>query len=365
MRILTRYVLREFLIPLFYCMTGFISIYILFELFGSFSRIAASDAPMDRIVLYFIGYFAPYFEWIAPACLMLATLYTMWNFCRHSEIIAMRASGISFIAIVKPLIAMAVLMAALVTWVGEVFVPRYGQWAVQYKNARFKVEDMSRFDDIVYRNPGGDRTWKIGAIITPEATVFEDVKISVDYPGGGRKMTIVSPRAEYLDGAWWFENVNATYFKPTGEESASPVPELDSLTLRSFPEFTETPADFMMQNRDFKFYSTSERLRYFEKFKKLTPERMNSCKYDFWAKIFAPLACIVITLFAIPAGIATGRQSVFRGIAGAIGMFFAFYALSIGFMIIAKKGLIPPLIAAIIPNVVFFAIGCHLFHKNR
>ena len=192
MRILTRYVLREFLIPLFYCMTGFISIYILFELFGSFSRIAASDAPMDRIVLYFIGYFAPYFEWIAPACLMLATLYTMWNFCRHSEIIAMRASGISFIAIVKPLIAMAVLMAALVTWVGEVFVPRYGQWAVQYKNARFKVEDMSRFDDIVYRNPGGDRTWKIGAIITPEATVFEDVKISVDYPGGDRKMTIVS-----------------------------------------------------------------------------------------------------------------------------------------------------------------------------
>ena len=29
MRILTRYVLREFVIPLFYCLAGFVSIYVL------------------------------------------------------------------------------------------------------------------------------------------------------------------------------------------------------------------------------------------------------------------------------------------------------------------------------------------------
>jgi lipopolysaccharide export system permease protein len=365
MRILTRYVLREFIIPLFYCLTGFISIYILFELFGSFSRLVSAEPSAETVVLYFASYFAPYFEWIAPACLMLATLYTMWNFCRHSEIIAMRASGISFFAIVKPLLGTAFVMALLVAWVGEVFVPDHAQWAVQYKNAKFKLEEMSRFDDIVYRNSEGDRTWKIGAIITSDATVFEDVKVSVDYPTGGRKMTIVSPRAEFLDGAWWFQNVSATYFKPTGEESASPTPELDKLSFRSFPDFKETPEDFLMQNRDFKYYSTSERLRYFKKFKNLPADRLSSLKYDFWAKIFAPLACLVITLFAIPAGIATGRQSVFRGIVGAIAMFFAFYALTIGFMVLAKKGIVPPLPAAIIPDLIFFAIGCHLFYKNR
>ena len=50
MRILTRYVFREFLIPLFYCMSGFISIYVLFELFGSFSRIAESDISFSAMV---------------------------------------------------------------------------------------------------------------------------------------------------------------------------------------------------------------------------------------------------------------------------------------------------------------------------
>ena len=44
-------------------------------------------------------------------------------------------------------------------------------------------------------------------------------------------------------------------------------------------------------------------------------------------------------------------------IAPAIAMFFAFYALTIGFMVLAKKGIVPPLPAAIIPDLIFFAIG--------
>ena len=112
MKILTRYILREFCVPLVYCLTGFLSIYVLFELFGSFSRLMAAKPGFWKTVSYFAGYLAPYFEWIAPACLMLATLYTMWSFCRHSELIAMRASGIGFFAIVKPLLFVAVVPPA-------------------------------------------------------------------------------------------------------------------------------------------------------------------------------------------------------------------------------------------------------------
>ena len=53
MRILTRYVFREFLVPLFYCLCGFVSIYVLFELSGSFSRLADAKPPALIIVKYF------------------------------------------------------------------------------------------------------------------------------------------------------------------------------------------------------------------------------------------------------------------------------------------------------------------------
>jgi lipopolysaccharide export LptBFGC system permease protein LptF len=113
MRILTRYVLREFLVPLTYCLVGFLSIY---GFSNSSNRSTASSiqAPARQGVGYFAGYVSPYLEWLIPAALLLGTLYTMWNFCRHSEITAMRANGIGFVAIVRPLLAVAALMAVFV-----------------------------------------------------------------------------------------------------------------------------------------------------------------------------------------------------------------------------------------------------------
>ena len=75
MKLLTRYVLREFCVPLFYCLTGFVSIYLLFELFGSFSRLSAARPGWGKACAYLAGYLAPYVMWMAPACLMLATLF--------------------------------------------------------------------------------------------------------------------------------------------------------------------------------------------------------------------------------------------------------------------------------------------------
>lgn len=365
MKILTRYVLREFCVPLFYCLTGFVSIYLLFELFGSFSRLVSARPGFLKACTYLAGYLAPYFEWMAPACLMLATLYTMWNFCRHSEIIAMRASGIGFFTIVKPLLAVATLMALLVGWVNEVYVPRYGQWAKLYKAHRFKEDDMEKADDIVFHNAAKSRTWRVGLLVNEEASILEDVSVSVNYPGGGRKMTINSPRAECLDGVWYLMNPEIVYYTELGAEMVSPTPELDKLSLRPFVEFDEKPRDFLLQNRDPAFCSTLDRLHYLKMHPALTAETRRGLVYDLAAQIVAPLACLVITLFAIPAGIASGRQSVFKGIVGALGMFFAFYGMTICGMVFAKKGWVPPIPAAVLPDLIFFAIGCRLFWRQR
>ena len=73
----------------------------------------------------------------------------------------------------------------------------------------------------------------------------------------------------------------------------------------------------------------------------------------------------MITLFAIPAGVATGRQSVFKGIVSSLGLFFAFYAVIILFMALAKKAVCPPIAAALIPYAVFTCVGLRMFWKQR
>ena len=92
---------------------------------------------------------------------------------------------------------------------------------------------------------------------------------------------------------------------------------------------------------------------------------MASKRYDIHARLVAPLSCLIITLFAIPAGVATGRQSVFVGVILAVAMFFGFYASSLGCMVLAKNALLPPLLGAWLPNLLFLGAGGYLFFRQR
>lgn len=365
MKILTRYILREFLVPLGYCLTGFVSIYVLFELFGSFSRLLGSDLSAGMVVRYFLGYLSPFFHYLAPASLMLATIYTMWSFCRHSEIIAMRASGVSFMAIVKPLLFVAFLMSCFVAWVDECYVPQNAQWAKRLRTSQFDLKKVDRTGDIVYRNARAFRVWTADSASDDMGAHLLGVKVTVDRPSGARLICVTSDKADYLDGEWWFTNPKVIHYDERGEEIATPTPELESLPLRVFPEFRERPGDILVQNRDWAYNSVREKLRFIRTHKDITPEQKRKCLYDAWAQIMSPWACLVITLFAIPAGIASGRQSVFRGILGALGMYFAFYGLTICCMVAADTGWLPPIPAAVVPDVVFLALGLRAFAKQR
>jgi len=365
MKILTRYVLREFLVPLFYCLTGFFSIYVLFDLFGSFSHLVKTDMSFQEIVEYFCGYLAPYVHYIVPAALMLATLYTMWCFCRHSEIIAMRASGVSFIAIVKPLLAVSILTACGVAWVNEVYVPARAHWASQLKKNLFDKAQLVRDDNVVFRNTQSCRTWNIDKVLDAGATRLANVRVTVDRPGGGRLFAINAATASYLDGEWWFSGFDIQHYDIAGQEIASPTPEADALSTRCFPEFSETPGDFLTQNRPWRFNSVMDRFRYLRTHPDLSESMRNDCLYDTWAQILSPFACVIITLFAIPAGIASGRQSVFKGILGALAMYFSFYGLTIACMVVAKNGWCPPVLGAVLPAVVFLSLGTRSFLKQR
>jgi len=366
MRILTRYVLREFIVPLFYCMTGFVSIYVLFDLFGSLPGMLEHHLPFRVAVRYFCGYLSPYFHYLVPAALMLATLYTMWSFCRHSEITAMRASGVSFVTIVKPLLAVAAVMAAAVAYVNECYVPRNAHWAQRLKtNSGFDLVRMEKSDEVLFRNSSELRTWDVDATVGEDAAELSGVRVTVDRPGGTRLMTVSAERARYLDGEWWFDSPKVQHYDALGREIASPTPELDSMPSRCFPDFGEKPSDFAMQNRPWRYNSVRDRLRRIRNGTDLTDDARDECTYDAWAQIMSPFACIIITLFAIPAGISSGRQSVFRGIIGALGMYFSFYGVVIGAMVAAKAGVANPVFAAVFPAALFLVLGLRSFLKQR
>lgn len=365
MRILFRYILKEFLVPLAYCLAGFVGIYVLFELFGSFSRLMEAGLPASTVVRYFLGYLGPYFMYLAPAALMLATLYTMWNFCRHSELIAMRASGVGFFAISRPMFLVACLMAAFVAWVDESYVPREAQWAKRLRNERFNMQKLERSDDLVYRNARDNRVWTAESMADSSGAHLVDVKVTQDRTTGARFYCLLADRADYLDREWWFTNPRMIHYDENGEEVGSVTKDADALPLRAMPQFDERPSDILLQNRDWRYNSVREKLRFIKAHKDLTDDQRREFLYDAVAQIVAPFACILMTLLAIPAGVTSGRQSVFKGILGTIAMFFAYYALTIGGMVLADKAIAGPVFAAVAPFVVFMVVAWRLFLRQR
>ena len=374
MSILFRYILKEYLIPLFYCLAGFIAIYLLFDLFGSFSRLVDAKLPALVIIKYFAGYLSPYFHYLAPAALMLAALYTMWNFCRHSEIIAMRASGVSFLKIAMPILFVSVLMAVFVAWVNEVYVPNNAQWALRLKREHFKMDEAARSGRLEYRNAKDGRIWTVRSSEDIKGHHLEGVTIHADTPNGKPLYQINDAHADWLDGEWWLswdttpsknqQNIQH-YDSITGGQIATPTPDLDKLTLRVFPEFKEKPADIMAQNRKQQFNSVAGKFRHLRTNTNLSQETRREYEFDAWKQIMAPFACILMTLFAIPSGVASGRQSVFKGVLGALGMFFLFYGFVIGGMVAANRGWMPPAAAAILPYAIFLILGIGAFKRQR
>lgn len=281
---LTLYILREFLTPLFYCLTGFLGIYVLFELFGSFARIMDSGMSVKDCVLYFGGYLSPFFHYLASASMMLATLYTMWNFCRHSELTAMRASGISLFAIVKPLLLAGIAMGVFVGWVSEFYMPEYAQWAKKIKAERFDSEDISEAGGFTFRNTRDNRTWTVRGGANRDCSELADVFITQDRADGSRMYGLTAGKVSYLDGEWWVSDYRIQYYDVNTRPCASPTPGLDALSLRSFTEYTERPEDIRMQNCDPRLISVKEKMRYVEINKDLNEASRQSLRYDAWLR---------------------------------------------------------------------------------
>ncbi len=371
MRILSRYIFREFLVPLAYCLVGFIGIYVLFELFGSFSRMTEAKIGFWDAVLYFAGYLSPFFHYLAPAALMLATLYTMWRFCHHAELTAMRASGVSLRAIASPILFGAVLLAAFVAWVNEGFMPDHALAAKRLRTARFRQDEAFREGAPNFKDTRRHHSWVIGGQHDATCSHFTDVRITIEDTETGGERVITAARADWLDGEWWLTAPKTIHYMADADAEAdkafrtvpSPTPELDALPLRVYPELRERPTDMQIQSGGAQFISSRARIRFLRHGRDLTDETRRDLTYDAWAQVLSPLACIVITLLSIPAGISSGRQSVFSGVLGALGLFFAYYGLVIACLVFAKTGLIPPIPAAFLPPVAFTAIGVYFCYR--
>src|SRR5215216_3666557 len=96
MRLLDRFLLRELIIPLAYCLGLFLLFWISFQLIGEdLARFQRAHLWASDVVEYYWVSLPEILVMVLPIALLLALLYTLTNHARHHEITAMRAAGLS------------------------------------------------------------------------------------------------------------------------------------------------------------------------------------------------------------------------------------------------------------------------------
>ena len=372
MRLLDRYLFRELLTPLVFCLGGFLIFWISADAFKNMSDFQDARLRLLDLVEFYLMMTPEFLVTILPMVLLLALLYTLTNHARHNEITAMRAAGVSLWRLCVPYLMVGLVASVALFGLREWGVPRSSERAEKILNRYVQKPDMAKRNE--YRNFGftNVRDHRAWFIVEYHAKTAEMLKPQVNWtlPDGSSRR-LYADRAMRTNGVWTFFNV-AEFSQA---DSAAPlVPSLQTNTL-AMPEFDETPEEIQSEIKISAYeglpgaHRADIPLMDIWRYLRLHPNLPRSGSSWLFTKLHERLAtpwtCLVVVLIAIPFGAASGRRNLFVGVAGSIFICFAYFVVQQVSLALGSGGHLPAWLAAWLPNLFFGFLGLGLTARVR
>ena len=356
-RPLDRYVFGEFWKTFVVMALGFPVLTIIIDLTDNLDKYLARNLPKSQIALSYLYWLPESMFMVLPAAVLFATVFSIGAFTRHSEITAAKASGISFYRLTGPIFLGAVLAAVLTWTLGELSPKTSAKREALLQEKQF-THGNDRYN-FAYAADAG-RVYKI-AQLDASRGALDGVEIERKGNGPDYPTYVLSA----LEGEWstkrgkWILRKGSVHIIPdTGADIAV---AFDSLRDR---RFTERPVELMATPKAPSEMGDRE-LGGFIRAMERSGADVNELRVERMLKISIPVTCIIIALFGAPLATSSQRGGSAYGIGISLGTTVIFLMLIQLTKAIGGKGLIPPELAAWLPNVLFGAIGIVLLSRVR
>jgi len=348
-RTLTLYLARVFVIRIVAVLFMLVLVLQMLDLLGTSGDILAYKGNGQAQLLYYVSLRMP--QLIArflPYSVLLATIITLATLNQNSEVISMKAAGLSAHQVLAPLVAAALVVAGVSFAFNERVVTHatasLNAWeAVDYgpipktTNARTNVYFAEGRDILMAGTLSG----------TGDAMVMTQVTYYRRDANGMIVEQLRSPRATYAKPGWRME-------KPTRFDAVKvAASQLDSAVVA--PGITPTRVAITGVDPD------SEGLFVLSKSidsMALAGRRTTDLDGAWWHKISGPLAAALMPLLGAVAafGLARSGQLLIRAVIG-MALGFAYFVLDNAALAMGNFGGYPPFIAAWAPFLLFLLIG--------
>ncbi|HPN09127.1 MAG TPA: LptF/LptG family permease, partial [Syntrophales bacterium] len=124
MRILDRYLIREYLKLFLLLMVSIISIYLIIDFFGKIRMFISNNATFTQMAAHFFYMIPTIVSQTTPAVILLATLMTFGAMSKHNEIVAVKANGVSLYRLSLPLVFICLAVSIVLFFFSELITPR-------------------------------------------------------------------------------------------------------------------------------------------------------------------------------------------------------------------------------------------------
>ena len=362
MKIMERYIFREFVKSLFYCITAFISLYIIADFFTYIDEMMKYHVPVKTIAIYYMAFAPTIFVQVAPMAALLATIYTLSRLKRHNEITAMRVSGISLWKILMPLIFTVSLLGFSIFAVDDRLVPELMPLAERIKKEKIKGEGRKKRKALIENIAIFGENNRINEIksFDTEDKSLNDIIIHENDQEHNLIMKLSAQKGYYQDDRWTFENGTSYRLDKTGYIIGTPTP-----FRKKIMELEETPKDFIQRGKHPKFMNFRQLKLYISRFAAKGSSTTKKLLVDLYYKTSLPFISLALIFVAAPFAFRLQRGGLMIGLGTSILVGLAFYSVQAISLAMGKGGLLPPLVSAWLPIIGFFAAGLHLMKKCR
>ena len=356
-RPLDRYVFTEWLKIFAATAVGLPLLLVVIDLTDHLQSYLDRNLPRMDIALSYV-YWMPQSLFMAmPAAVLFATVFSIGTFTRHSEITAAKASGISFYRITAPILIGALLAAALDIVVAEVVPITDARRSDLLQES--KVGAGTQRYSFVYAGEFG-RVYKAQSLDAERGTLE---KLQIERKGNGPDyptVLISSEGATYQPKAhlWTLRKGEMHVIRDsTSNFTMSFDAMLDS-------KMTERPLEMMAKPRSPQELRFRELTRFIHSLER-SGGNADLLRVERALKIAIPITCLVIALFGAPLATSTQRGGTAYGIGVSLATTVTFLMMIQLTKAIGGKALIPPDIAAWLPNALFAVVGLVLLARVR
>jgi len=270
-------------------------------------------------------------------------------------------SGVSLWKILKPILFASMLLSLSVLYVNEKLVPRYTPISYEIRNDKIRhigkkaktvLKDIAIFGE-------NNRIIYAGSFDI-QKKILKDIIIHENDKNQNLVMKLTAQKGWWEKGRWVFENGTSYRLNESGHMIGTPSP-----FRRKIMDLKERPRDFKKKGKNPEYMNFHELRSYINRFSKKSSSTTKKLTVDLWYKTSLPFVSIIVIFVAAPFAFALKKGGLLIGIGISIVIGLLFYGISAIFVAMGKAGILPPILAAWMGNLLFLTIGLFSMKKCR